>query len=199
MNPFINTRLFGVFAAFLLTLTAAGTSFAQRSASKSTKLDLITVPTVPEGIVDKVAFFVHADPDFFTLEDLRRYGGNIDIIADARMGIEQARLLTLKTAWMMDHTDPKEARIWISMIKTVVRHPAGNEKSKPRERVDFRASSSSSPRASTSPVSSNAACVATKDTRADTRASFSAARRVTCADIATCPSVSREKKPYPID
>ena len=36
------------------------------------------------------------------------------------MNIEQARLLTLKTAWMMDHTSPKEARIWISMIKTVV-------------------------------------------------------------------------------
>ena len=40
------------------------------------------MPTVPEGIVDKVAFFVHADPDFFTLEDLRRYGGNINIIKD---------------------------------------------------------------------------------------------------------------------
>jgi len=51
---------------------------------------------------------------------LAKLGGNIDIIADARMNIEQARLLTLKTAWMMDHTDPKEARIWISMIKTVV-------------------------------------------------------------------------------
>ena len=51
---------------------------------------------------------------------LYKLGGNIDIIADARMNIEQARLLTLKTAWMMDHTSPKEARIWISMIKTVV-------------------------------------------------------------------------------
>lgn len=51
---------------------------------------------------------------------LARLGGNIDIIAQARMDIEQARLLTLKTAWMMDNTDPKEARIWISMIKTVV-------------------------------------------------------------------------------
>jgi len=51
---------------------------------------------------------------------LFKLGGNIDIIADARMNIEQARLLTLKTAWMMDHTSPKEARIWISMIKTVV-------------------------------------------------------------------------------
>ena len=51
---------------------------------------------------------------------LARLGGNIDIIANARMDIEMARLLTLKTAWMMDHTNPKEARVWISMIKTAV-------------------------------------------------------------------------------
>ncbi len=51
---------------------------------------------------------------------LARLGGNIDVIADARMSIEQARLLTLKTAWMMDNVDAKEARVWISMIKTVV-------------------------------------------------------------------------------
>ncbi len=53
-------------------------------------------------------------------KNLARLGGNIDIIADARMNIEQARLLTLKTAWMMDNVDRKEARVWISMIKTVV-------------------------------------------------------------------------------
>jgi acyl-CoA dehydrogenase len=51
---------------------------------------------------------------------LARLGGNVDIVANARMDIEQARLLTLKTAWMMDHVDPKEARVWISMIKTTV-------------------------------------------------------------------------------
>ncbi len=51
---------------------------------------------------------------------LAKLGGNVDIIANARMDIEMARLLTLKTAWMMDHVDPKEARIWISMIKTAV-------------------------------------------------------------------------------
>ncbi|QIB65026.1 acyl-CoA dehydrogenase family protein [Kineobactrum salinum] len=51
---------------------------------------------------------------------LARLGGNIDIVANARMDIEMARLLTLKAAWMMDNVDPKEARIWISMIKTAV-------------------------------------------------------------------------------
>jgi acyl-CoA dehydrogenase len=51
---------------------------------------------------------------------LAKLGGNVDIIANARMDIEMGRLLTLKTAWMMDNVDAKEARIWISMIKTAV-------------------------------------------------------------------------------
>lgn len=51
---------------------------------------------------------------------LARLGGNVDVVANARMDIEQARLLTLKTAWMMDNVDAMEARIWISMIKTAV-------------------------------------------------------------------------------
>ena len=51
---------------------------------------------------------------------LAKLGGNVDIIANARMDIEMARLLTLKTAWMMDRVDPRQARIWISMIKTAV-------------------------------------------------------------------------------
>lgn len=53
-------------------------------------------------------------------KQLARLGGNVDIIANARMDIEQARLLTLKTAWMMDNVDAREARVWISMIKTAV-------------------------------------------------------------------------------
>ena len=35
------------------------------------------------------------------------------------MKIEQARLLCLKAAWMMDQGDPRAAAPWISMIKTV--------------------------------------------------------------------------------
>ncbi len=51
---------------------------------------------------------------------LARLGANFDIIADARMSIEMARLLTLKTAWLMDNGDQHEARNYISQIKTVV-------------------------------------------------------------------------------
>ncbi|MCB1422154.1 MAG: acyl-CoA dehydrogenase family protein [Nitratireductor sp.] len=46
-------------------------------------------------------------------------GANYDIIANARMEIEQARLLCLKAAWMMDQGDARAAAPWISQIKVV--------------------------------------------------------------------------------
>ncbi len=50
---------------------------------------------------------------------LAMLGANFDIIANCRMEIEQARLLCLKAAWMMDQGDPRAAAPWISQIKVV--------------------------------------------------------------------------------
>jgi acyl-CoA dehydrogenase len=52
-------------------------------------------------------------------QPLARLGANYDIIANARMEIEMARLLCLKAAWMMDQGDPRAAAPWISQIKVV--------------------------------------------------------------------------------
>lgn len=51
---------------------------------------------------------------------LAKLGGNYDRIANARMNIDMARLLTLKTAWVIDTQGIEEAHLWISKIKAVV-------------------------------------------------------------------------------
>ncbi|HHB81194.1 MAG TPA: acyl-CoA dehydrogenase, partial [Aliiroseovarius sp.] len=52
-------------------------------------------------------------------KQLARLGANFDHIAEARMEIEQARLLCLKAAWVMDQGDARAAAPWIHQIKVV--------------------------------------------------------------------------------
>ena len=49
--------------------------------------------------------------------ELARLGGNFDVIADSRMEINQARLLTLDAAWKMDKYGNKVAASEIAQIK----------------------------------------------------------------------------------
>jgi alkylation response protein AidB-like acyl-CoA dehydrogenase len=51
---------------------------------------------------------------------LAELGGNGERIAELRMAIEQARLLTLKAAWTLDTSGPKAALSLVSQIKVVV-------------------------------------------------------------------------------
>ncbi len=51
---------------------------------------------------------------------LAKLGGNYDRIAEARMNIDMARLLTLQAAHIIDTQGVHEAQIWISKIKATV-------------------------------------------------------------------------------
>jgi alkylation response protein AidB-like acyl-CoA dehydrogenase len=50
---------------------------------------------------------------------LARLGANADIVANLRMAIDQARLLTLKAAWLIDTQGVKAAMSEISQIKVI--------------------------------------------------------------------------------
>ena len=52
-------------------------------------------------------------------QPLLKLGGNTERLADLRVAIDQARLLTLHAAWRMDTVGSKEARKEIGMIKVV--------------------------------------------------------------------------------
>ena len=51
---------------------------------------------------------------------LAKLGGNYDKIANARINIDMARLLTLQTAYVIDTQGVPEAQVWISKIKATV-------------------------------------------------------------------------------
>lgn len=57
---------------------------------------------------------------------LAKLGANYDIIAEARIEIEQTRLLCLKAAWMMDEGNYASAAPYISMIKVAAPRTALN-------------------------------------------------------------------------
>ena len=61
-------------------LLLARPALAQKSSKKTTKVQQVEFPTNPAEAALRIGFSLHADADFFTLDDLRRYGGNMDLL-----------------------------------------------------------------------------------------------------------------------
>jgi len=51
---------------------------------------------------------------------LAKLGGNVDRVAEARMAIDQARLMVLRTAWLLDEKGIEGALSEVSQIKAIV-------------------------------------------------------------------------------
>lgn len=90
-----SVRILRLFTVLALMLAAGAPTHAQRSAGKSTKIDVLQFPTVPAGQVSRIAFQLHADGAYFTLEDLRRYGGNMDLLKSSGERLSSMKFFTV--------------------------------------------------------------------------------------------------------
>ena len=68
---------------------------AQRTSKKTTKIEVVEFPTIPAASAVRIAFNLNADPGFFTLEDLRRYGGNMDLLKSSGERISGMKYFTV--------------------------------------------------------------------------------------------------------
>lgn len=94
------------FILLAFSALAVTTAFAQRSVSKSTKIEVTKFPTIPHGSADKVAFNVHADYNFFNLDDLRRYGGNTALMKSSGERLSGMKYYTVGYETQVVDSDP---------------------------------------------------------------------------------------------
>ena len=69
--------------------------FAQKWSQKKTKIEVVEFPTVPAEQVSRIAFNLFAEDHYFNLEDLRRYGGNMDLLKSSGERISGMKYFTL--------------------------------------------------------------------------------------------------------
>ena len=92
-----------------LAAWAAGSSslFAQRASFADAKFEYLERPTVPQELVRDVQFVVHCTPEFFTQEDMRRWGGNISVLKSDAERLQRMAYWTLERemAWVNAEPD----------------------------------------------------------------------------------------------
>lgn len=69
--------------------------FAQKWSQKKVKIEVVEFPTVPAEQVSRIAFNLFAEDAYFNLEDLRRYGGNMDLLKSGGERLSGMKYFTL--------------------------------------------------------------------------------------------------------
>lgn len=91
-----------IFLMALCLVPVAGV-FGQKWSTKKTKIEVVEFPTVPADAVSRIAFNLYADPDYFSLDDLRRYGGNMDLLKSGSERLSGMKYFTIgKEAEVVD-------------------------------------------------------------------------------------------------
>jgi hypothetical protein len=79
----------------------------QRAVFSEAKFEHLERPTVPQELVRDVQFSVHCRPEFFTQEDMRRWGGNISVLKSDAERLERMAYWTLERemVWVDGNAD----------------------------------------------------------------------------------------------
>jgi len=81
--------LIGFLFAFMAPL------LSQKWSQKKTKIEVVEFPTVPAEKVSRIAFNLFAEDAYFNLDDLRRYGGNMDLLKSGNERLSGMKYFTI--------------------------------------------------------------------------------------------------------
>lgn len=89
-------RFVGIWAVVLGVLgVSAQRAEAQRASFSDVGVEWLERPTVPQDLVRNVQFIIHANPEFFNQDDMRRWGGNVALLKSDAERLQRMAYWTL--------------------------------------------------------------------------------------------------------
>jgi len=89
-------RLLSVWAAAVGVILSGGQRVqAQRASFSDVNVEWLERPTVPQNLVRNVQFIIHASPEFFNQDDMRRWGGNVALLKSDAERLQRMAYWTL--------------------------------------------------------------------------------------------------------
>ncbi len=96
MKTMQRVRFVGIWAVVLGVLgVGAQRAEAQRASFSDVGVEWLERPTVPQDLVRNVQFNIHANPEFFNQDDMRRWGGNVALLKSDAERLQRMAFWTL--------------------------------------------------------------------------------------------------------